>query len=147
MWSLLPAALGLAADRQLKHRARQGTLPRTDSGQWVQYQHIENPGLAGGRLKDDPRTAKTLACLGYGLSAPVFLCRFRRAGPWGRCGIALLLAGGASNLYDRLRRGTVTDMLRFPRGIRKWRHLVFNLADLMVLLGAVITALFAKKEH
>ena len=140
MRSILPAALGLAADRQLKSCARQGRLPQDPPGGWVQYQHIENPGLAGSRWKDDPPAAKTAALLGYGLSAPVLLCRYPKANSLGKCGIALLLAGGASNLYDRLRRGTVTDMLRFPRGIKKWRHLVFNIADLMIFLGAVIAA-------
>ena len=40
---------------------------------------------------------------------------------------------------DRLKRGTVTDMLRFPQAPGKLKGFVFNLADLMLLLGAVLT--------
>ena len=61
-------------------------------------------------------------------------------------GISLVLSGGVSNQYDRLRRGSVTDYLQFPHRRVKKRALVWNLADFMLLGGAALTALGLLRE-
>ena len=46
----------------------------------------------------------------------------------------MALAGGASNLYDRTKRGYVVDYLNV-----QWKSLkkvVFNLGDIFILLGS-----------
>lgn len=48
----------------------------------------------------------------------------------------LVLGGGLSNLWERLRRGRVYDYLRFPRAPGFLGRYVYNLADLALLLGA-----------
>jgi signal peptidase II len=48
-------------------------------------------------------------------------------------------AGGASNLIDRLARGTVTDFMNV--GIGPLRTGIFNLADVAITLGAVLVVL------
>lgn len=52
-----------------------------------------------------------------------------------RLGLALVVGGAASNLYDRIQNGGVTDYLLI-KGLPK---VVFNLADLAIVLGAVIS--------
>ena len=49
------------------------------------------------------------------------------------------MAGGVSNLYDRMRRGHVVDYLCL-----RWKALkkvVFNLGDLFILAGSVLLIL------
>ena len=59
--------------------------------------------------------------------------RCRRRDP---AAVGLVLGGGLSNLWERLRWGRVYDYLRFPKAPGFLKRYVFNLADLAVLLGA-----------
>lgn len=47
-------------------------------------------------------------------------------------GLLLVIAGGISNLIDRLYRGGVVDFIKLPVGP------AFNLADLAIVLGCVL---------
>ena len=47
-----------------------------------------------------------------------------------------ILAGGATNLIDRLLKGSVTDFFQFR--IRSFRSPIFNLADIFILIGAIV---------
>ena len=52
--------------------------------------------------------------------------------------LTLTLAGGVSNLYDRMKRGYVVDYFSF-----QWKALkkvVFNLGDLFIFAGAFLMA-------
>lgn len=51
---------------------------------------------------------------------------------------ALIFAGAAGNLIDRLAKGTVTDFLDFYAGTHHW--FPFNLADSAIVIGAVLLA-------
>ena len=58
-------------------------------------------------------------------------------------GAALILAGGISNLFDRILWGQVIDYLGF------FKLTVFNLADVLLIIGAILVAygeLFKVKE-
>jgi len=48
----------------------------------------------------------------------------------------LVLGGGISNLLERVKHGAVYDYVRFPKGPKKLRNYVFNLADFAVFVGA-----------
>ena len=54
----------------------------------------------------------------------------------GQMGVAVALAGSASNLYDRLRHGATVDFLDF----RWWP--AFNLADVALVAGIVVALCF-----
>lgn len=79
-----------------------------------------------------PLSAKTAAGLSAALLALVWLRR--KAHP---VSAGLLLGGGVSNLWERLRRGQVLDYLRFPRAPGPWKRYVYNLADLAIFLGCL----------
>lgn len=53
-----------------------------------------------------------------------------------RLGLGAALGGAASNLYDRLRRGDVIDLVK----VGWWP--VFNLADVSITLGAILALWF-----
>ena len=61
-------------------------------------------------------------------------------------GYALLLGGGISNFIDRMKMGSVTDYVRFPKfPVKKISELVFNLSDFGIFAG-VFCLLFRKKQ-
>ena len=61
--------------------------------------------------------------------------RFRLSGP-ALVGLALYFAGGASNLADRVLRGSVIDFMNV--GVGPLRTGIFNVADMAILLGVTI---------
>ena len=67
---------------------------------------------------------------------------FRRRSP---IGAGLALGGGLSNLWERLRRGTVYDYVQFPK-LPKLGRYVWNLADLAILIGGLLLALLERKK-
>lgn len=52
--------------------------------------------------------------------------------------LTLVLAGGASNLYDRLKRGYVVDY--FSIQWKKLKKVVFNLGDIFIFAGSALFA-------
>ena len=80
--------------------------------------------------------------------APLSLAALWALLRWGgsRLGAGLLLGGGLSNLYERVRRGRVLDYLRFPRAPGVLKKYTYNLADLFILLGAVLLLLRGRKK-
>ena len=61
-------------------------------------------------------------------------------------GAGLLLGGGLSNLWERVRHGRVLDYLRFPRAPGPLKKYTYNLADLAILLGAVLLVLRPRRR-
>jgi len=54
-------------------------------------------------------------------------------------GLALVFAGGASNLVDRIVRGSAVDFLNV--GVGPLRTGIFNVADVAITLGVVLLVL------
>lgn len=65
-----------------------------------------------------------------------------------RCplGTGLVLGGGLSNLYERVRHGRVYDYIQFPLAPGLLRRYVFNLADLAILAGGMALLSKGKKR-
>lgn len=61
-----------------------------------------------------------------------------------RLGVALLIAGGTSNLVDRLHSGSVVDFMNL--GIGPVRTGIFNVADVAIVLGVGIVALCGSRR-
>ena len=75
--------------------------------------------------------------------ALVFSWRKRKSAP---LGAGLLLGGGLSNLYERLRHGKVYDYLRFPKAPGFIKSYVYNLADFAIFIGAILLLFCRKKK-
>lgn len=54
-----------------------------------------------------------------------------------KLGLSICTGGAASNVYDRYKRGYVVDY--FSLNIKPIKHIIFNLADIFILLGSFIT--------
>ena len=88
-------------------------------------------GLPVGRGTLAALSALALAALSALALAAVLRCRKRAPAAAG-----LILGGGLSNLWERLRHGRVYDYLRFPKAPGPLGRYVYNLADLALFLGA-----------
>lgn len=58
-----------------------------------------------------------------------------------KAGLALILGGGFSNTYDRIKKGYVVDYLQFGVKWHPLRRVVFNISDFFIMIGAVLVTL------
>lgn len=125
----------------MEHSMKEGVV-REVAGDAILLRKCHNRGVAGGTFQKHPEVVK------WG-TAGLILCLtvdFVRSLVKGghvltRTGYALLLGGGISNLSDRLRQGFVTDYFSFNVKCKKLSRLVFNLADICVLVGGILVVL------
>ena len=129
------AALSLCA--LVRRGLEAGKGPASLLGGRVLVRRLYNRGSGFGLVPLDARQVAPLS-----LAALWALLR------WGgsRLGTGLLLGGGLSNLYERVRWGRVLDYLRFPRAPGVLKKYTYNLADLFILLGAVLLLLRRRKR-
>lgn len=66
--------------------------------------------------------------------------------PITKTGLAFLIGGGASNLYDRYTKGHVVDYFRINVGSKWLRRIIFNISDLFVFIGALLAVIGAEVE-
>src|SRR5579884_3310241 len=127
-------------DQTSKHLARTGldhfnsvTLP----GGFAELRLAENPGSflsLGDSLPKPLRNALFTVATGVCLLGLFAYLVYYRVGPYHFIGLALIWAGGTSNLIDRIsRQGLVTDFLVIRVG--PLHTGIFNVADVMVMLG------------
>ena len=134
------AAIGTAAGCALVRRYldRTSRREREWGGGRVRFTTLWNHGGAFGLpLRGRPLMALSAAALA-GL-----LPMARRS----RLGVGLLLGGGLSNLWERVRHGRVYDYMQFPKAPGPLRRYVFNLADAAILAGGVLVLLGRAKER
>ena len=98
----------------------------------LNYEYFYNPGLVFSLFT--PAVATAASALAF-IALAAFALRHRLAGKplasrdlWS---FMLIAAGGASNVYDRIVGGGVTDYIIFARS-------AWNIADIMILAGIVL---------
>jgi signal peptidase II len=138
---LLCLLLGVTAgcDRVTKHLAvatLAGAPDQSFFADTVRLQYHENPGaFLGFGASWAPATRAVFFQLGNALflaGAGFLAARYR----WSRLasyGLVLFLAGGLSNLADRLAIGSVIDFLNV--GVGPVRTGIFNVADVAIMAG------------
>jgi len=137
----LLAVAALVADQVAKWLVRVGIPRGEDWGSLggVGIGHHRNDGIAFGLFAGSGRTVGIvtavtlpLLILGFGLLA--------RRDPVAAAGAGLLIGGAASNLWDRIRHGEVTDFIE----LGLWP--AFNFADVAVVCGAALLLLALGRE-
>lgn len=96
-----------------------------------------NDGFPMGVFRDRPDLVKNVPMAVLSAVAGIFFWLFPKKGYWAeKAGTCLVLGGGLSNLYDRMKRGYVVDYFSIHfKGLKK---VVFNLGDICIFLGAGI---------
>jgi len=155
LFFLLVMAAVVFAEERIRTYIRSAPPENTARSFWndrVRIEHVENTGFSASRLQDRPEVVQAVSAAATAVSfltaLPELFRRKKNAGFL--LGAGLLFGGSLANLLDRTFRGSVTDYLRFPRlPWKKVRTLVFNFADLCILLGALtvmLHSLFGKKK-
>ena len=134
----------LALDRVLKGLARREKLHF--SGKLLRLTHLENPGFFMGVGSRYQAVLRGVPLLIWIAAAVLLLPHVERRLNPARLGILLVLTGGLSNQYDRMRRGSVTDYVQLPRAGKKLGRLVWNVADFMLLGGVVLSVIGLIRE-
>jgi signal peptidase II len=142
---LIAIGATIGCDRVTKHVAAT-TLSEAPSRSFLadtfRLEYVENTGAFLGLGADWPLTVRTAVFgVGNGLLL-VALAVIAMRGRWPRralLGVALFVAGGASNLFDRITYGMVIDFMNV--GIGSLRTGIFNVADMAIMLGAGILVL------
>ncbi len=140
----------IGCDQTTKHFARtelSQSGSTTLAGGLVQLILSENPGAflsLGGTLPESLRRA--LLTVGVSLGLTFLLAYLVRAAKlqWiVFLGLAMIWAGGMSNLIDRvLRHGLVTDFIFVQIG--PLHTGIFNVADMTIVAGAILLAVSAR---
>jgi signal peptidase II len=130
------------ATKQAAATALAGSPSRWLLAGTIELQYAENTGgflSVGADLPPAARTALFTVVNGLLLFAVVVAgIRMRWTG-WRRFGLALFLAGGVSNWFDRVTRGSVVDFISV--GLGPLRTGIFNVADVAIVLGAAVVML------
>ncbi|MDQ3803329.1 MAG: signal peptidase II [Acidobacteriota bacterium] len=142
---LLAAALLYLVDQMTKawavRRLRLGDTVRVVEG-LLHFGYAENTGIAFGQLQQGGEFGRWMLAALAALAAVGVLVYFFRVKSaddrvLGAC--ALLLAGIAGNLTDRVRLGHVVDFIELHLGTYQWP--TFNVADAAICVGAGLLAL------
>jgi signal peptidase II len=135
----------IGCDRVTKHVATQA-LPGKPTQSFlldtVRIGYAENTGgflNLGTNLPPIARTAVFTVGTGIALGALIVVAFYSRLSPLRALGLALFIAGGASNWLDRVFHGSVVDFLNI--GIGWLRTGVFNVADVAIMIGAALFVL------
>lgn len=135
---VLTACVGCdQATKRLAEFALKHTEPRSYFGNLFRLEYAENAGAflgLGSTLPDWQRWALlTLLSSLILVALAAFVCFRKDLRPLDISGYALILAGGISNMIDRVLAGVVIDFLNI--GIGSLRTGIFNVADMAIMAG------------
>jgi len=149
---LLGAAIVLVADQLTKAWATASLKPvvyiEVIPG-LIRLSYATNRGVAFSLFADSRLDIRWLLSAVSLVAALFVLSYFRRAPadkPWLNVSLALLMAGIAGNMIDRVRLGEVVDFIELHwQGLYSWP--TFNVADSAICIGAVLLALEMLREE
>ncbi len=148
---LIAVGSTIGCDRVTKHVAAitlSGTPTRSYLADTVRLEYAENEGAFLGLGAGWPLPVR-LGLFGIAngvllFALAVMAMRLRWPRP-ALVGLALFVAGGASNLLDRIAYGRVVDFMNV--GLGPVRTGIFNVADMAVMLGAGIVVVATIRSH
>lgn len=106
-----------------------------------------NKGAALNVLAKKPERMKQIQTVLMAAAGGSFFMLLQRKGERGvKTAFAMLLGGGASNLYDRFTKGHVVDYFSFRTRFKRLSGIIFNISDFFVFFGAALLVLFAKRD-
>lgn len=106
-----------------------------------------NKGAMLNFLERRPRVVRIVCGIMLILFCGIFLFLLREKGKRGlKLGAAMIIGGGANNLYDRFTKGHVVDYFSFKSRFPRLQRIVFNLSDMFIFLGSLLMLLFHRDK-
>lgn len=128
------------ADQLLKKKAEsmeRGSVKKLPLG--IRFTKSFNRGAAMNLGEEAPELVACLSGLVLTAAEAALLYRLLRGKKdLAAAGLTLMIGGAASNVYDRFRKGAVTDYISFTTGRKKLDETVFNLGDFAIFAGALL---------
>ena len=110
-----------------------------ESGGLIRLYKNHNPGFSFGFMKEYPKLVEMVpVCMLSAVAGAWAYVIGKKGRVLEKTALTLVLAGGASNLYDRLKRGYVVDY--FSIQWKKLKKVVFNLGDIFIFAGSALFA-------
>ena len=137
------ALTDLAVKKEIEARPDE-EFPKTvkESGGLIRLYKNHNPGFSFGFMKEYPKLVEMVpVCMLSAVAGAWAYVIGKKGRVLEKTALTLVLAGGASNLYDRLKRGYVVDYFSFGVKWAPLRAIVFNISDFCILIGALIIAI------
>ena len=109
------ALTDLAVKKEIEARP-DGEFPKTvkESGGLIRLHKNHNPGFSFGFMKEYPKLVEMVpVCMLSAVAGAWAYVIGKKGRVLEKTALTLVLAGGASNLYDRLKRGYVVDYFIF----------------------------------
>ena len=113
----------------------------------VRLDYHENSGGflgAGATWRPELRRAVFQFANAFVLAAAIWMATTYQWSRLGRAGFVMFLAGGISNLVDRIAFGSVIDFLNI--GVGPIRTGIFNIADVAIMVGIAILLWEARRN-
>ena len=149
LW-ILTAVVVCVGDLIIKHYIdthKQENAHEPVAGGHIIITRFHNPGAMLGWMKEKPRLLLGVTVLGLGvLTSGLAGALYKKRSPLIKLGMALLLGGAASNAYDRIINKKVTDYFRISIGSKRLERIIFNLGDMAIFIGALLTVIGEIKE-
>ena len=109
---------------------------------WIVLEKYYNKGAAGNFLETKPGLLKKIQTFLMAVVGIWFYSSMKKQDSFfQKTGIAFLIGGGFSNLFDRYTKGYVVDYMKFSFGPKWFRRLIFNISDFFIFIGAILTVL------
>ena len=140
MISLLSGVAAFLTDQFFKSQVEKDKIEtgRQYFGDLITIKKSVNKGLIMNNLEEKPRWVLSWVSAMFGMTTYIYLLTLgKKNRKIKRLGLALMVGAAASNLYDRIKKGGVTDYFVI-KGIPK---IIFNLSDIVIILGAVISVI------
>ena len=140
MISLLSGVAAFLTDQFFKSQVEKDNIEtgRQYFGDLITIKKSVNKGLIMNNLEEKPRWVLSWVSAMFGMTAYIYLLTLgKKNRKIKRLGLALMVGAAASNPYDRIKKGGVTDYFVI-KGIPK---IIFNLSDIVIILGAVISVI------
>lgn len=138
MLSILSGVGAFLTDQFFKSQVEKDKIEngRQYFGDLITIRKSVNKGLILNNLEERPRWVLSWVSAMFGMTAYIYLLTLgKKHRKIKRLGLALMVGAAASNLYDRIKKGGVTDYFVI-KGIPK---IIFNLSDMVIIIGAVIS--------
>jgi len=137
------------ATKMIAQEALRSASPVSLLNDFIRLEYAENPGAFMGLGATWPSTVRFVVLIIIAVLIVTILLSFtirsRLLNTSQLIGMSLIVGGGVSNLIDRIfRQGLVVDFVSI--GLPTIRTGVFNLADLLVVVGAVVLILCTPPE-
>lgn len=111
---------------------------------WIKLYKNHNAGFSFGVLKGSRAVELIPLCITSGIAGAWAYLMSVRGRFTEKLALTLVLAGGVSNLFDRLTRGYVVDY--FSIQWKQLKKVVFNLGDIFIFAGSILLVLIQLVE-